>query len=1027
MAQEIYLGEALERLIWEIDRIKGNSPMRGVTVIVPGGLSPTLISSKLATTRNLFNVEFLSILAFAKRSVAQLQLDGVPRIASALTAKSMLRSAFFEVKASNPSLYDRIAPDSETLSALERAIVELGGSDLGFIESGLGVSVSTRFCLDVYGSISRKLRKANLILESSIFGVAADVIGSSAPIAIEAAFGSVVLYAPHGLLASAFKMLIALYEKTPLNIIHLRSGIAEVDSRFSEVFDLLGSVGDGLNSEELPREIALSTSDFQEVSLADVADEVDYVVTKVLELLASGISISDIVVRYTNEPTYLHRLLERFSAARVPSFLSDASNLGTKPALVMAFKLVELCRNKRRSDLVSVLLDANLEAQSDNLALGDLVGVTISAKIDGDVFGWARDWKNRLETRGENSASKDEITKEILSDFLIRLDQSFSVWTAALSGRSWRDLAFATWKLLAVVYEKLPLLFEASPLDRNEIPREGVQEIVAGLAQVVGLDGDDLDERPNELGFWISLGHATPSTPSNFEIDKAGLRLELASSFSGLSASNTFVLGMTERFFPISPPATLLEERTRNILKLQRQGDRVAIGNRALALSIGMSQSVTLTYPRVDVAKAKGQFPSAFIEILKGSNRRSDRPLANTGVETIRSRFDLLEKIRVPINDSMTAIIQDLTPGELPERSRDQLSIYPRAPEPSTPLFSLVDISKLDLGVTRPLATTYVEDWLSCPFAFFAMRILRIREITEPETVLRLDPLVRGGILHEIFERLGDRYFQGRTLSSGGILKIDDSDLSKIVDEAWQHFEPERPWATSIYKFWRKLDYRTIQREAREFVNLMNKSLVGLVIEDDFRELGIEPTTLTMQSPFLKDLSVNLVGKMDRVIKLSDRSYIVIDYKTGSSQGYLSGKNLKPQKVQLVLYRQLLERYLMTSFDQVVDQVKLEYWFVSERRGISRFEVPAEAIDLGLQTSAIAIALIRDGLFLAGLHDYTAFQGGCSYCNPDGLDALRTRAKLKARLLSVGVNLGDDVPWDLQVWQSIISLVRSDL
>ena len=57
-----------------------------------------------------------------------------------------------------------------------------------------------------------------------------------------------------------------------------------------------------------------------------------------------------------------------------------------------------------------------------------------------------------------------------------------------------------------------------------------------------------------------------------------------------------------------------------------------------------------------------------------------------------------------------------------------------------------------------PLSATSLELYARCPQRFMLERLLRVKAVDEPETVVRIDALSRGSVVHRIFERFYDEW-----------------------------------------------------------------------------------------------------------------------------------------------------------------------------------------------------------------------------------------------------------------------------
>jgi hypothetical protein len=189
-------------------------------------------------------------------------------------------------------------------------------------------------------------------------------------------------------------------------------------------------------------------------------------------------------------------------------------------------------------------------------------------------------------------------------------------------------------------------------------------------------------------------------------------------------------------------------------------------------------------------------------------------------------------------------------------------------------------------------SATALDTYRSCPFKYFASRVLRIAE-DRPEEI-GLDPLARGRLVHEVFERFFSRWGDERrgTITPGSFdearqrfAALVEEQLASLP-EADRRIETVRLLGSAAGE---GMGDRVFRIEAAREARVLAREL----------ELSIEG-----EYPFETERGARafrLRGTVDRVDRLDDGSLRVIDYKTGGA-GEL--KDL----IQLPLYVFAVER-----------------------------------------------------------------------------------------------------------------------
>ncbi len=223
-------------------------------------------------------------------------------------------------------------------------------------------------------------------------------------------------------------------------------------------------------------------------------------------------------------------------------------------------------------------------------------------------------------------------------------------------------------------------------------------------------------------------------------------------------------------------------------------------------------------------------------------------------------------------------------------------------------------------------SVTELETYASCPFQYFAGKILNLR-VEEDEAEDELSSLEKGSLLHKVlFAFYNDRRQQGEpsirqcTEDEFKEAKRQLDEILEILSEKERHSEKraETPigennlfWITDIEKQ-RVALYKWLEAE-----RAYDLSLIPSYYEVNFGQPGEPADPQLSHSKPLSIGNVRMKGKIDR-IDVDSGTFTVVDYKTGGSTirmaEILSGRSLQ-LPIYLQIARKLLETHRGTGFD----------------------------------------------------------------------------------------------------------------
>jgi RecB family exonuclease len=265
-------------------------------------------------------------------------------------------------------------------------------------------------------------------------------------------------------------------------------------------------------------------------------------------------------------------------------------------------------------------------------------------------------------------------------------------------------------------------------------------------------------------------------------------------------------------------------------------------------------------------------------------------------------------------------------------------------------------------AVQTALSPSRLETLGACPRRYFLRYVLGIRPVEDPEwdATRWLDPLVRGSMLHRVFE---DAL---RAARAGGI-RVEEPAFRDLAQRLLR-WECAR-LARSIPSPSPSVREREIDSLARDV-----DSFVRLVREDppDWIELELvfggedRPFVLTTRrGPF------RFRGIIDRVDRLPDGTLRVVDYKTGSTYGYRQRNPFaEGRRIQHLVYLAAAEDRLGGTAS------RMEYHFPSVRGQNTVVRYDADRLSRGESLLEHLVTLASDGPFVA-----TDELGDCRYCD----------------------------------------------
>jgi CRISPR/Cas system-associated exonuclease Cas4 (RecB family) len=417
-----------------------------------------------------------------------------------------------------------------------------------------------------------------------------------------------------------------------------------------------------------------------------------------------------------------------------------------------------------------------------------------------------------------------------------------------------------------------------------------------------------------------------------------------------------FIPGLAERIFPQKPREDpILLDRRRQELggELWTQGDRAQHERLLLRLGVGAAtRRVYLSYSRIELAEARPRVPSFYaMEVTRALEGRIPDPqtLAREAAAVAGARLawpapdDPARAIDEVEHDlaSLDAILR-LEPREARGRARYLFELNDRLARSLrtrwarwrprfTPYDGIVQLAPGTSDIllaSRPNARAYsvsaLQRFAACPYQFYLSAICRLAPREEIAPLVRLDPLTRGSLFHEVqaeclraLQQAGGLPVSAETAPAArGVL---DRTLDRVAKAYHEQLAPaiKRVWDDEVESL--RVDLRT----------WLDKSVEGQARWEPYAfELAFGlPAGPGRDARSIRD-EVTLDGgwRLRGIVDLVERrrgapGFRVTDHKTGlnrTAAGLVVGKG---EALQPVLYGLAVEQI----FGEHVAESRLEY------------------------------------------------------------------------------------------------------
>ena len=438
-----------------------------------------------------------------------------------------------------------------------------------------------------------------------------------------------------------------------------------------------------------------------------------------------------------------------------------------------------------------------------------------------------------------------------------------------------------------------------------------------------------------------------------------GLFLGPIDEIRGLDFDLVTLTGMYERGFPaLARDDPFLSDSAVEAINqrcdahVEMEADRRALDELLFLQAAGAARDeLVLTYPRSAAADGRERLPSHYVQrviemvagepVAIGDFRRADAAFVYTGAERAAVELPLgeldydLGQIRQAESGrgALPAYLFDVSPN-LERFHRQQQERWQGREFGEYDGVAGGDGAVAEILASRQLSPTAIENFVTCPYRFFASRLLGLEELSNPDQAEAISPLEAGSLIHLILEDAVGGWLDGTTPDPDSLLAAFDA----VADKRFR--EVEERGVAGLAGLWERTSER-MRRDARRYLEeTARRDWAGgewrpQAVEmkfGDFSEDYPEPIPLGAGKTNLR-----FHGLIDRVDLSADgRRVRVVDYKSGKKFGaeFKNGRHLQ------------LPIYLMAALRRLeVDEGVAELHFLTRRGEYGRVDITSQQLD----------------------------------------------------------------------------------
>lgn len=1024
-----YGAEAAEALRGHIRAAKATEPLAPVTVIVPSNQVGVSVRRQLASGAlgpvggvgtGLIGVDFLTPYRLAELlGASALAAEGRRPVSTPVVS-----AAIRHVLRAEPGVFAPVVEHPATEAALVSSYRELRDLSEAALDALAARSDRAREVVRVCRGAHERLRPRWYDEEDLM--AAATTVATQGGAAV-AALGAVVVHLPQRLGRHATALLRAVGATGGLTVLAGGTGVAAADHEVSATLRGLGLDPEPGRFATSVLGAAVSPDRTRIITTSDADDEVRTAVRTVVDAVRGGTSLDRIAILHAAAEPYAHLLHDHLAAAGVPTNGAAEVPLVGRVASRALLGLLELpAGGYRREQVLGWLAGFPLRHNGRPVPTSAWERVSRSAGVVAGPDQWDQrleDLAGALEAEAAEAAARPDLPAwraeraqeeaaraRDLRAFVVGLADQLA---AAEAPQAWsRRVGWAKGLLVQ-------LLGGAGPRSRwPDLERRAAERLELALDRLAALD--DV-EGP------VPLDVFTRTLTVELEADLGrvgrfgeGVLVGPVSLGIGVDLDLVVLLGLAEGTFPTTARDDSLlpdDERRAAGGELPLRSTTVDRLHHQFLATVDGARRQVLCVPKGDLRRSRERVPSRWVldvaSELAGERWWSAELLrtpSTVGWLTHVASFDAgLRTLHEPATAQEHRLRQLLATTAAPGTDLRAVAVevdpvlangVHTLLERRRPALTRFDGNLAGLAIPSPIdrgtSATRLEGWARCPHAYLQQHLLRVEPVDLPEEALRITPIERGNLVHEVLEA----FIKGE-LDRGQVPEPQEpwsteahQRLAALAEDACDRYE--RRGLTGQAIFW--------QRDRRRII----ADLHTVLVTDDTRRrrtnsrpqaaelpFGVEGTA-PVAFPLGDGRTVAVRGKADRVDLGDDGTLHVVDYKTGRSTKFKGLSEQDPHQggrhLQLAVYAEAARQRYGTPHTPVV----ASYWFTSSREGFGElaYSVTPEVLaEVGGAMRAIVDG-IEAGLFPPHPKpkDTSPFTD-CIWCDPDELGTTEAVAR----------------------------------
>ena len=668
----------------------------------------------------------------------------------------------------------------------------------------------------------------------------------------------------------------------------------------------------------------------ERVSCPDRVGEVAAIARRIRQLhQEQGVELAQIRISFRNLDTYADLVAEVLPRHGLPFYLARGRPLATAPAMNTVFALIDAVLERYSRAALFRLLSSPLvrlryefEGQTNALAAEDFATWTRNVPPSTGRSTWLSAIDDNFSYLERELSRKGQPVSEDIDDL-----------------QSWREDLRAEWEALQPLRSSLTALFDLlQPLEsRQDLPSFrhhllhaldalGVEE---ALAQGTAADGralarflELLDElcapaaalQPRTLSQFADLLRDAMSHAHVPATTRAGIQVTDLTAAGSAPCDYLFLGGLVQGEFPHLPPADIfLEESQRRALNLDEdtntEAERLLFyraicsprrglgifhpqqsGSETLAPSPFIDELDGLLAPQPATDESNGTLGTlAELHLRLGQGLCAPRATSlppPSGSASFDANYALALYSQAARLDGHATALRHLIRGlhiaelrTIPESLGSHEGVLDEAP--------LLDALRTRLGAGHSFSATQLELYGRCPFRFFAQELLNLQPLRDPED--DDSALKRGNLVHRILYRF--------YAAHGEAAERTENLATNIAELRRQGRQTADEMGLTGFFWDRELEHLLgSDDEEREgvlprFLRLQAAAANPAIPTHFELSFGSYPgmgerDRQSTTTPYAIDdpetgAEVRLSGKIDRIDRTADGSFVIFDYKTG--------------------------------------------------------------------------------------------------------------------------------------------------